>query len=465
MNEQTVNPQQENNFRKSINKQDTLVLKIILIAFLIILSFIPTSMIRGLISEREQTAKEATREVQQKWSDSQTLVGPILTIPYKYQNEKGEPQYGYLNYLPENLDISGDINTQELKRGLYEIVVYNSTLELNGSFSIKDLKGNDILLNSQSLEHATLNIGISDLRGINEQATLVWNGQKIDFSPGVDPHSIVSSGISTKITPRQLQANDSIVNFTVKLKLKGSESMRFTPLGKTTRIQLSSNCKTPSFTGAFLPTEREVTNDGFSSRWEILEFNRNYSQIIKGTCRQVNTPDGYTIQDTGPRHASEAIAQSSFGVNLLLPVDQYQKSMRSAKYAFLIIILTFVVSFFVEIFQKKNIHPVQYLLIGLALCLFYTLLVSTSEHIGFTPAYIISALMTSSLITFYMIGILKIKKTALTIGGLLACLYIYIFFLIQLETYALLAGSIGLFVILAIIMYFSQKINWYNNQE
>lgn len=463
MNEQTTTPQKENNSRKGLNKQDTLVLKIILIAFLIALSFIPMSMIRGLISEREQTANEAAKEVQQKWSGSQTLVGPVLTIPYKYQDEKGETQNGYINYLPENLNISGDINTQELKRGLYEIVVYNSTLELKGTFSIKDLIGNDIPINSLFFEQATLNIGLSDLRGINEQATLEWNGQKIDFTPGVSPQSIVTSGISTKITPQQLLTNDSVVRFIVKLKLKGSESMQFAPLGKTTRIQLTSNCKTPSFTGAFLPTEREVTNDGFSSQWEILEFNRNYSQIIKGTRRQLNTPDGYLIHDSGLRYASEAIAQSSFGVNLLFPVDQYQKSMRSAKYAFLIIILTFVVSFFVEIFQKKNIHPVQYLLIGLALCLFYTLLVSTSEHIGFTPAYIISALMTTSLITFYMIGILKIKKTAFTIGGLLACLYAYIFFLIQLETYALLVGSIGLFVILAIIMYFSQKINWYNN--
>ena len=463
MNEQTATPQKENNSRKGLNKQDTLVLKIILIAFLIALSFIPMSMIRGLISEREQTANEAAKEVQQKWSGSQTLVGPVLTIPYKYQDEKGETQNGYINYLPENLHISGNINTQELKRGLYEIVVYNSTLELKGTFSIKDLIGNDIPINNLLFEQTTLNIGLSDLRGINEQATLEWNGQKIDFTPGVDSHSIVSSGISTKITPQQLLTNDSVVHFIVKLKLKGSESMQFAPLGKTTRIQLTSNCKTPSFTGAFLPSEREVSNDGFSSQWEILEFNRNFSQIIKGTHRQINTPDGYTILDSGLRYASEAIAQSSFGVNLLFPVDQYQKSMRSAKYAFLIIILNFVVSFFVEIFQKKNIHPVQYLLIGLALCLFYTLLVSTSEHIGFTPAYIISALMTTSLITFYMIGILKIKKTAFTIGGLLACLYAYIFFLIQLETYALLVGSIGLFVILAIIMYFSQKINWYNN--
>ena len=267
MNEQTATPQKENNSRKGLNKQDTLVLKIILIAFLIALSFIPMSMIRGLISEREQTANEAAKEVQQKWSGSQTLVGPVLTIPYKYQDEKGETQNGYINYLPENLHISGNINTQELKRGLYEIVVYNSTLELKGTFSIKDLIGNDIPINNLLFEQTTLNIGLSDLRGINEQATLEWNGQKIDFTPGVDSHSIVSSGISTKITPQQLLTNDSVVHFIVKLKLKGSESMQFAPLGKTTRIQLTSNCKTPSFTGAFLPSEREVSNDGFSSQW------------------------------------------------------------------------------------------------------------------------------------------------------------------------------------------------------
>lgn len=155
----------------------------------------------------------------------------------------------------------------------------------------------------------------------------------------------------------------------------------------------------------------------------------------------------------------------SFGVDLLLPVQQYQQSIRSAKYAYLVIILTFVVSFFVEIIQKKNIHPFQYLLIGLALCLFYTLLIAISEHLGFTPAYLIAAVMTIVLLTLYMTGILKIRKTAFTIGGLLAILYLYIYVLIQMETYALLAGSLGLFIILATIMYYSQKVNWNGQQE
>ncbi len=465
MDEQTAKPQQVNNSRKSLNKQDALVLKVILIALLIILSFIPISMIRGIINEREATANAATQEVQQKWSQSQTLIGPVLTIPYLYQNEKGENKRGYINYLPEQLNITGDINTQELKRGLYEIIVYNSTLEIQGTFTAKDLKESNLFPNDKWIKSATLNLGISDLRGINEQASLKWNNQKLDFTPGVDSHSLVSSGISSKITSQQLFVNDSVIHFAIKLKLKGSESLQFTPLGRTTKVSIHSNCQTPSFSGAFLPIEREISSEGFTSKWEVLEFNRNYSQIIVNENLPITIPNGHTdfINDSPEsQYTNHTIMQSTFGVNLLFPVDQYQKSMRSAKYAFLIIILTFVVSFFVEIFQKKNIHPLQYLLIGLALCLFYTLLVSTSEHIGFTPAYIISALMTTSLITFYMIGILKIKKTAFTIGGLLACLYAYIFSLIQLETYALLVGSIGLFVILAIIMYFSQKINWYN---
>lgn len=466
MDEQTAKNQKENSTRKSLNKQDSLVLKIVLIAFLILLSFIPMSMIRGLINEREMTANAAAQEVQQKWSKSQTLIGPILTIPYFYQDEKGENQKGYINYLPEQLNITGDVNTQELKRGLYEIIVYNSTLEITGKFSAKDLKESNLFPYDKWIETATINLGISDLRGINEQISLEWDNRKLNFTPGVDPHSLVVSGISSKITPQQLFANDSIVHFTIKLKLKGSESIQFTPLGRTTKVAIRSNCQTPSFNGAFLPTEREVSSEGFTSKWEVLEFNRNYSQILKESPYRPTTNEyrDMTDDNLGFQYTNYAITESTFGVNLLFPVDQYQKSTRSAKYAFLIIILTFVVSFFVEIFQKKNIHPVQYLLVGLALCLFYTLLVSTSEHIGFTPAYIISALMTTLLITFYMIGILKIKKTALTIGGLLACLYAYIFFLIQVETYALLVGSIGLFVILAIIMYFSQKINWYNNQ-
>ena len=276
------------------------------------------------------------------------------------------------------------------------------------------------------------------MHGITEQVEGKWKDEILSFNPGVN-NPLILSGVSCPISLSNMEEE---IPFGINLRIKGSESAMFTPLGKTTLVSLKSNCSTPSFTGAFLPENREVDENGFSATWKILNLNRNYPQVFTGENWSIDLND------------------STFGVNLLLPVDQYQKSIRSIKYAFLIIILTFVICFFVEVLHKKNINPFQYLLIGLALCLFYTLLVSISEHLNFTLSYVIATTMTIGLLTFYLSGILKIKKTAITIGGMLLLLYTYIFILIQMEIYALLVGSIGLFIILAIIMYCSLKINW-----
>ena len=443
---------QEKYPRQGFMQRNALSVKIILIGVLILILLIPLAMIRGLISERSETASEATTEVQNKWSSSQLVTGPFISIPC-YENyeetyyENGATKIrvkkvkNYIHILPELLDITGNVETEELSRGLYDIVVYKTPLVLKGKFIIPEHFETTILPEDIALQHATLNLGISDLRGISEQITVDWGKETLQFNPGLPSDFILSSGVSSVLPQHQkLQAGDSI-EFSIQLQLKGSESIQFSPFGKT-QIHLTSNCTTPSFTGAFLPENREITNSGFTADWKVLNLNRNYPQVF--------TSNQY--------HNEEEL--SSFGVNLLLPVQQYQQSMRSVKYASLIIILTFVISFFVEVMQKKNIHPFQYLLIGLGLCLFYTLLIAISEHLGFNLAYLISAIMTIILLTLYMRGILKIRKTAFTIGGLLALLYLYIFVLIQMETYALLAGSLGLFIILAVIMYYSQKINW-----
>ena len=444
---------QEKYPRQGFMQRNALSVKIILIGVLILILLIPLAMIRGLISERSETASEATTEVQNKWSSSQLVTGPFISIPC-YENyeetyyENGATKIrvkkvkNYIHILPELLDITGNVETEELSRGLYDIVVYKTPLVLKGKFIIPEHFETTILPEDIALQHATLNLGISDLRGISEQITVDWGKETLQFNPGLPSDFILSSGVSSVLPQHQkLQAGDSI-EFSIQLQLKGSESIQFSPFCKTTQIHLTSNCTTPSFTGAFLPENREITNSGFTADWKVLNLNRNYPQVF--------TSNQY--------HNEEEL--SSFGVNLLLPVQQYQQSMRSVKYASLIIILTFVISFFVEVMQKKNIHPFQYLLIGLGLCLFYTLLIAISEHLGFNLAYLISAIMTIILLTLYMRGILKIRKTAFTIGGLLALLYLYIFVLIQMETYALLAGSLGLFIILAVIMYYSQKINW-----
>lgn len=428
--------------KKKNNKNNALTIKIILIALLIIVLIIPITMVQNMVMERNKTANEASAEVQQKWSKPQNITGPILVIPYKeyieQENKMRQTDIRYLYILPEKLQISGNIETKNLKRGLYDIVVYRSSIKLSGSFDFTDLQQKNITGQQLLLNEAKLTIGISDLHGITEQVEGKWKDEILSFNPGVN-NPLILSGVSCPISLSNMKEE---IPFDINLRIKGSESAMFTPLGKTTLVSLKSNCSTPSFTGAFLPENREVAENGFLATWKILNLNRNYPQVFTGENWSIDLND------------------STFGVNLLLPVDQYQKSIRSIKYAFLIIILTFVICFFVEVLQKKNINPFQYLLIGLALCLFYTLLVSISEHLNFTLSYAIATTMTIGLLTFYLSGILKIKKTAITIGGMLLLLYTYIFILIQMEIYALLVGSIGLFIILAIIMYCSLKINW-----
>ena len=420
--------------------------KVSVIGILTLLLMIPMVMISDLVNERERTASEAVEEVGERWSLPQTVVGPVLTIPrYTLQHvgESGRTERvrEVVNILPESLDITGDVRTEELRRGLYEAVVYRSTMELRGTFVLPPevtLRPGDP---NFPLEEAMLDLGLSDLRGISEPVAVTWNEAETTFDPGIQHDQLLTSGVSCRVNALPL-AEGRTVTFRIRLALKGSGSLYFAPVGKTTTIALRSNCRTPSFTGAFLPANRQVTDSGFVCDWKVMHLNRNYPQVLTGTDRQ------------------EALQSSVFGVDVLQPVKRYQQAMRSVKYAILIIVLTFVVSFFVEVLQRRHIHPLQYLLVGLALCLFYALLVSISEHTSFGRAYAIASVMTVSLITCYMAGVLKLLRTALTIGGLLAGLYIYVYVLIGMESYALLAGSVGLFVILAVIMYVSQRIDW-----
>lgn len=424
--------------------------KVVTIGFLTLLLMIPMMMIENLMNERERTAGDAVAEVGQKWSGEQTVLGPVLTIPrYVLQrtDESGRTErvLEVVNILPESLDITGDVRTEELRRGIYEAVVYRSTMELRGTFVLPP----EVTLRPGDpdfpLEDAMLNLGLSDLRGISEPVSVEWDSTQTTFDPGIRHNDLLSSGVSCRANVAPLAAGRT-VSFRIRLALKGSGSLYFAPVGKTTTIALRSNCRTPSFTGAFLPANRQVTDSGFVCDWKVMHLNRNYPQVLTGRDRQ------------------EALEESIFGVDVLQPVKRYQQSMRSVKYAILIIVLTFVVCFFVEVLQRRHIHPLQYLLFGLALSLFYSLLLSISEHTSFGRAYLIAAVMTVSLITCYMAGVLKLRRTAMAIGGLLAGLYVYVYVLIGMESYALLAGSVGLFVILAVIMYVSQKIDWGNGR-
>jgi inner membrane protein len=431
------------------NLKNNIFFKMGVIFILILILLIPTSMVENLIYERENIQANAIDEVSSKWGTGQTITGPYVSIPYdKYVKQYSEKDSTdkivklkeWLYFLPEQLKIAGEISPEKRYRGIYEVVVYESSYKIEGTFNNIDLSQFDIDSRNVHFDKATINIGISDLKGIEKQISLKWNANNILFNSGTSTNDIVYSGINAAIP---IIPNDSTSHrFSLDIDLKGSQNIYFIPVGKTTNVTLKSKWPTPSFTGTYLPDTRTVTKDGFSANWNILHLNRNYPQSWVGS--------QYDIQ------------YSSFGTDLLLPVDNYKKSYRVVKYSILFLVLTFMVFFFVEVLSSVFIHPIQYLLVGIALVVFYTLLISFSEHIKFNIAYVLASLLTLTLITGYTSAILKSKKIGLIIFGILAVMYTFIFTIIQLEDYALLIGSIGLFVILGIVMYNSRKIDWYN---
>jgi len=431
------------------NLKSNVYFKVTTIVIITLLLLIPTFMIRTLITEREWTQNDAIREVSAKWGEEQTISGPFISIPYyryvkefsqKDSIEKTIQLREFLHILPTQLSISGQINPEKRQRGIYEIVVYNSKLDISGTFNQLDLAALEIQSDNILFDKAEFVVGINDLRGIEKQVNLNWDSEKIPFNPGVPSNDIVSSGInaSLEIDPTA----DKIYNFDFSLDLKGSQKLYFTPVGKVTDIDLSSKWPNPSFNGTFLPDNRDVSEEGFNANWNVLHLNRNYPQIWASN-----------------RHS---IDNSAFGIDLLLPVDNYQKSYRSIRYAILFIGFTFLVFFFIEVLNKLFIHPIQYILVGFSLIVFYTLLLAISEYLKFNLAFIISAVATLSLIAGYVKAILKSTKLTMLLSGVLAVLYSFIFVIIQLQDYALLIGSIGVFIILGIVMYFSRKIDWYN---
>jgi inner membrane protein len=430
----------------------SITVRLITIGVLILLLLIPVEMVQELIHEREYRSQEAIDEVSEKWGNPQTLSGPILSIPYynyyriydkensgKYHTER---QKLYMHFLPEALIIDGKLAPKVRHRSIYDVIVYNANVKIEGSFLPPDfssfgIEDKDILWNK-----ATLSLGISDLRSIQENISLQWNSEESMFDAGLPTHDLIRQGISTHVN---IDSSANKYDFALQLDVNGSSKMYFVPVGKTTQVKMQSIWPDPSFDGKFLPDTSTVSADGFVANWKVLHLNRDYSQIIKGS--------------------ESNIGGSAFGVVLMMPVDDYQKTNRAAKYAVLFIGLTFLVFFFSQTMNEIKIHPVQYILVGLALVLFYTLLISISEHLGFDWAYLISAASIIGLVSFYTRWIFKSSRMVVILSLIMVILYGFIFSIIQMHDYALLLGSIGLFMVLAIVMYVSRKIDWYQKAE
>lgn len=422
----------------------SVTLKLISIFILMLLLLIPLSFVESMIQERQTLRQDAITEVSSKWGNNQEVYGPILTIPVSKRvavEDDIKTIRDEIHILPSDLDVKGEVMPKTLRRGIYEVVVYDAQLAFSGRFDSLNNYMSEFSDFEIHYEEAFLTIQISDLRGIKEKVVVKWNGSDNEVTPGSTINSIIASGVTVK---QIFKSNPEELNrFSFNLNLQGSQFLGFVPLGKETRVNINSNWQDPGFTGAFLPNEREVSETGFQAQWKVLELNRNYPQHWRGN-----------------KNMNE-LQKSMFGVNLLLPANDYQKSMRSAKYALLAISLTFLTFFLVEIFNRKKLHPFQYILIGLALVLFYTLLISISEHTNFNLAYLISSVIIISIIALYARAILKSVKQTTILVVILCFTYTFVFVTLQLQDYALLIGSLGLTAILAFTMYVTRKINWY----
>jgi inner membrane protein len=467
--------------------RNSVTLKLLSVALLLALLLIPTSMVESLISERASNRDSATEAISAQWGGPQLVLGPVLVLPYtalETTNGHTSEVTRYLSLLPDTLSSTGSLAPERRHRGIYEAVVYRAGLHVQGVFRAPPLADLGVTAASVRWSEAFVALGISDLKGIRSGLALRWDGQTRPFEPGLPTEAVLPYGsaptLSTQVSEvRQervsysraheedgdnsrgdaangLQALVPLTDeaalaqrhtFAFDLDLNGSTGLLQAPLGRQTTLHLRAPWADPSFIGAFLPVQRTLTGKDFAADWKVFHLNRNYPQHWRST------------------EARPDVDASTFGVRLLVPVNEYLKTMRAAKYALLPLALTFLVFFFVEILNRLRIHPFQYLLVGLALVIFYVLLLALSEQMPFDAAYGLAGLTIVGLVTAYAAASFRQRQATLATAGVLAVVYGFVFVVLQLQDYALLVGSLGLVVVLAVVMFLSRNINWYSVAE
>ncbi|WP_296377954.1 cell envelope integrity protein CreD [Winogradskyella sp.] len=459
--EQSKTPQQE---KQQSNRftywlKTSITARMLMVGFLVIVLLIPLSYINSLIRERSYRQTDVVNEINDKWGSDVLIYGPVLKLPYKTYSEKTtyneksktyfketETQINYAYLFPEKLDVKTDVKSKSMYLGNFESAVFTSDFNINGEYKAPDLKSKDIKNEDVVWDKATLIFKTTNVKGIKTEMMVKLNDTPYNFDTNFSDNNNYKNRLDELETGfiNQDILKDTF-SFNMQVSYDGSEQIQMIPVGKTSTMSMTSNWADPGFIGAYSPDDetRSITEEGFKVNWKVLSINRAFSQLYLN-----KIPN---------------LTQFGFGTKFVVLVDEYQKSERSAKYGFLVIGLTFLIFFLIQTMSKIHIHPFQYLMIGLALTMFYTLLVSISEHSNFLKAYLVAGVSVVTLITIYSKSILKSLKFSAFIGVSLSALYAFIYVIIQLENYALLVGSIGLFLILASVMFVSRKIDWHND--
>ena len=431
----------------------SLVSRFALVAVLSLLMSIPLTLVENVVYERGQLYNSVLSSIASTWGQQQRLSGPALVIPYteKFINEsvltdkdgnqrkvnKTTYQQRTAIVLPESLTIDSQLNGHERSRGIYKSLVYSADLSLKGQFKRPDIESLSSNIDTIHWDKAWVMLGISDTRAINKVSALNWNNDALDFEPGTRLTKLIQQGFHA---PLKLDNTSKLYNYDLTLNLNGSGGFFFEPFAKTTDVNLKSDWPHPSFQGSVLPSEREISDSGFSAHWSIPHLARNYPQLWVVEEQQFD------------------LHEFSAGVNLFEPVSLYSQITRTIKYGILFIALTYITFVIFELGIKRRLHMVQYGVIGLALTMFYLSLLSLAEHIDFMRAYIAAAILISGMISLYAYSAVRSASRALLVFLLLSGLYTILYSLLKLEDYALLVGTLLLLVILAVVMYFTRHI-------
>ena len=419
-------------------------LKVGIVVVLGLVMLIPLELVRGIIVERAERAEEVTAEIAGKWAGEQTLRGPFLVLPAERANPNipdAEPTQRLLVLLPEDLTATAETTTETRSRGIFDAEIYTAKVRLTGSFDEASLDP-ALLEDGWRLrpDQAVLALGVSDSRGLQEDLSMSWEGRDVEAKSGMPAAFLALEGL---YWPIPAFAGDTDDSFAIEMTLRGSGSLAILPAGRQNSLRFAGNWAAPSFDGASLPQHHEVSAEGFSAEWRVAHLARALPQ--SWSSNQAPRPDWRELV---------------VGVKFLDPVDFYRLSERSVKYGALFIALTFLVLFLFELLLGLAIHPVQYLLVGAALVVFFLSLVAFAEVVGFAAAYGLSALIVAGMISLYAAAVLRRRLWGGLLFAVTAALYGLLFLILRLEEAALLSGTLVLLAALAVTMFATRRLDW-----
>lgn len=427
----------------------------VFIGLIALVLLIPINMIGDMTQQRRMTAMQAAQDITSRWGNAQTIIGPVLKIPWTCHWQSADrdgkiTDHHYNNTLytlPQQLKIQAAIDNSSRHRGIFEVGIYETDIAITGNFNPPQIPDCQQGRRQVDWDAASLAIQISDTHALRGRPSLEWQGETLNFTPGSERFSPEGNPAIEVILAGHLAETDSAteLTFNIPLAMNGSSRLLIAPTGEETQARFSSNWPHPSFFGQWLPTSHDITEQGFKAQWKVPYLGRGYPQQWVGDSMA----------------QGREISTALFGVDFLVPIDAYTVAERSVKYALLFIASTFLCLWLFEILAGLRVHGIQYLLFGAALCLFYLLELSLTEHLGVPLAYLISSAAMVSVVSAYALAVLRSRSRAAAMGLLISLLYGYLYILLQLESYALLTGAVGLLIGLITIMWLTRNIDWY----